>query len=232
MRSTYREVPVVDEPSTYRITLSVLNLLAAATVVVALIVQITDRIANGVFVAEQYFSYFTIESSLGNIVVLVASGIYGLQTARDTRLLSAIRAHFLAYALITAAVYDLLLRDLPPTAGVWVSPVQWPNEVTHVWIPLYFVLDWILNPHRRRLPPWTLPLGLAFPAAWLGFTLIRGGLEGWYPYAFLNPSGEAGWGGVAVYAGGIAVVIAVSMVAAIVINLLHDRLAPSGKLAY
>jgi len=34
--------------------------------------------------------------------------------------------------------------------------------------------------------------------------LIRGGVTGWYPYPFLDPAKVGGYGGVAVYAIGIA----------------------------
>lgn len=224
MRTTFQEVPALGSASPYRTILSAANLLAAGAVIVALTVQIMNRVANDAFSAEEYFSYFTILTSLGNIVLFIAAGLYGLQSNRDTRLLSAVRASFVVYAIITAAVYNLLLRNLPTEEGVWVSPVQWPNEVTHVWIPLYLVLDWALNPSRARLPSLTAVLGLSFPLAWLAFTLVRGDLTGWYPYAFLNPTSEAGWPGVALYAGGIAVVIVVTFIAVTLVNLIHHKL--------
>ena len=230
MRATYREVPVSGRRSSYRVTLSVLSLLAAVTIIIALTVQIADRVVNGAFEPEEYFSYFTIQSSLGNIVVLTASGIYGLQSSRDSRLLSAIRSHFVVYALITAAVYNFLLRNLPAAEGSWESSVQWPNEITHVWIPLYFVLDWLLNPHRPQLPGVTVPMGLLFPAAWFGYTLAHGYLTGWYPYAFMNPSSDAGWPGVALFAGGIAVTNVALLHATTFTNLLHAKLRPAARL--
>ena len=216
--------------SGYRVVLSVLSLIAAVAIVIALTVQIADQVVNDAFNPEEYFSYFTIQSSLGNIVVLVACGIYGLQTPRDSRLLAALRSHFLAYALVTAAVYNLLLRNLPAAERAWVSSVQWPNEITHVWIPLYFVLDWLLNPHRPKLPRASLPLGLLFPLVWFGYTLVHGHLTGWYPYAFMNPSSDAGWLGVAVYAGGIGVTIAALLLAAGLMNLIHLRIQPARPL--
>lgn len=215
--------------SGYRVALSVLSLLAAVTIVIALTVQIANMVGNNTFVAGEYFSYFTIQSSLGNIVVLTASGIYGLQTSRDSRLLSAVRAHFVAYSLITAAVYNFLLRNLPAGEGGVATPVQWPNEITHVWIPLYFVLDWLLNPHRPQLPGATVPVGLLFPLAWFGYTLAHGYMTGLYPYAFMNPSSEAGWLGVGVFAGGIGVTIVALLLAATLINLVHVKLRPRAR---
>jgi len=230
MRATYREVSLSDRRSGYRVALSVVSLLAAVAIVVALTVQIVNMVVNDIFVAEEYFSYFTIQSSLGNIVVLMASGIYGLQTSRDSRVLSAVRAHFVAYSLITAAVYNFLLRNLPAGEGDGAPLVQWPNEITHVWIPLYFVLDWLLNPHRPQLPAGTVPVGLLFPLAWFGYTLAHGYVTGWYPYDFMNPTSEAGWLGVGIFAGGIAVTIVALLLAATLSNLVHVRLRPSARL--
>ena len=42
-------------------------------------------------------------------------------------------------------------------------------------------------------------LWLAFPLAWTGVTLVRGALDGWYPYPFLDPA-NGGYGQVAVIA--------------------------------
>ena len=221
---------MVGAPSLYRVVLALLNFVAAIVIVAALAVQITDQVLNGAFVPERYFSYFTIQTSLANIVVLVLTGIVGLQSARDTRALAALRANFVAYAIITGAVYNALLRDLPSAEGAYVSPIQWPNEITHVWIPLYFALDWILNPHRHKLPGWTMVAGLAYPLAWFTFTLTRGELTGWYPYAFLNPTGAAGWTGVWTYAAGIALIIVALVSATALVNLIHHNLHPANKL--
>lgn len=230
MRDTYQERPTTGSPSTYRVILALLNFVAAAAVVAALAVQITDQALNDEFIPERYFSYFTIQTSLANIVVLVLTGIIGLQSVRDSSAMAALRANFVAYAVITGAVYNALLRDLPAAEGAYVSPIQWPNEITHVWIPLYFALDWILNPHRHKLPSWTMIAGIAFPLAWFAFTLTRGQITGWYPYAFLNPSGPAGWPGVWAYAAGIAVIIIALVSATALVNLIHHNLHPANKL--
>ena len=50
-------------------------------------------------------------------------------------------------------------------------------------------------------------LWLAFPAVYLGYTIIRGALTGWYPYPFLDPSQTDGYGGVAIWCGAILVII-------------------------
>lgn len=230
MRATYQESPLSGSPSMYRVILALLNFVAAIAIVAALAVQITDQVLNDAFIPQRYFSYFTIETSIANVVVLVLSGFVGLQSVRDSGAMAALRANFVAYAIITGAVYNVLLRDVPGAPGAYVSPIQWPNEITHVWIPLYFALDWILNPHRHKLPGWTMIAGTVFPLAWLGFTLARGHLTGWYPYAFLNPGGPAGWGGVGIYVAGIAVIILALVSATALVNLIHHKLHPANQL--
>jgi hypothetical protein len=101
----------------YRVFLALLNFVAATAIVAALTVQINDRVLNNAFVPEQYFSYFTIQTSLANIFVLVLAGIVGLQSVRDSGAMVALRANFVAYSIITGAVYNVLLRDLPTAAG-------------------------------------------------------------------------------------------------------------------
>jgi hypothetical protein len=226
MRRTYQEAPVIGRPSVSRVVFALANFVAAMAITVALAVQITDFVLNDSFIPNRYFAYFTIQTSLANIALLVICGLWGLQTLRDNPTLAGIRAHFVSYAIITGAVYNTLLRDLPVAEGAWTSSVTWPNDVTHIWIPLYFVLDWILNPHRQKLPRWTLIVGLAFPGTWFAFTLIRGELTGWYPYSFLNPGADAGWAGVGVYATAIGVMIIVLLGATILINSIHQRLRP------
>jgi hypothetical protein len=55
------------------------------------------------------------------------------------------------------------------------------------------VLDWLIDPPHvpiswRRALTW-----LAYPLVWLAYTVIRGGIVGWYPYPFLDPA-HGGYG--------------------------------------
>lgn len=216
-------------PSGYRVALSTLSLVAGVAVLVALSAQITQQVLASAFVPEHYFSYFTIMSSLINIAVLLLTGIHGFRSAEDSTTWTAIRAHIVSYAVITGVVYNVLLRDIPVAAGAPIFP-QWPNEVTHVWIPLYLVLDWVLNPHRSRLT-WKLTvLGVLFPLAWLTGSLLRGYLTGWYPYNFLNPAGEFGSTGMLAHVGVISLLIILSLIAAGLVNRIHQNLLPKRAL--
>jgi len=204
--------------STPRRTIGVLRIVAALVVFATITTQITDRILNDAFDPEEYFSYFTIQSGLINIVVFAVGGVMALRLPRDTVLFTSVRAATLAYAVVTAGVYNLLLRGIPYEGFVG---LQWPNEVLHVWIPIVIVLDWLLSPGRPALPWSTLRLALVFPIGWLVYTLVRGGVTGIYPYPFIDPA-TAGWGSVVIYIVALSAVI----VGLVAFAVAYSRLLP------
>ena len=183
-----------------RITVGVLRLAAGLLVLAAIITQIADLLGAGEFVAAEYFSYFTIQSSMMNVVVLLVGGLMALRLRTDTVLYTGVRAGIVVYAVVTAAVYNVLLRNLPPEGYVG---VQWPNEVEHVWIPLFLLIDWLLATGRPRLGwQWLLAI-VSFPLAWCAYTLLHGAVAAWYPYPFIDPS-TSGWASVIAYIIGLA----------------------------
>ena len=189
---------------TARRVVGLLRAAAAGLVLSAIITQIADQLGAGVFVPSEYFSYFTVQSSMMNVVVLAAGAVLALRLPRDTVLYTGIRMAALSYAIVTTVVYNGLLRSLPPTGYVG---IQWPNEVEHVWIPLYLILDWLLARGRARLGWRWVWAAIAYPLAWCSYTLLRGTLDGWYPYGFINPGGDGGWPSVLAYIGGLSAFI-------------------------
>ncbi len=179
-----------------------LRLVAGLALLTTIVIQIADRVVNNAFDPWEYFSYFTIDSSLINIVVFIVGGFMALKLTTDTELYTKVRMATLAYAVVTAGVYNLLLRNIP-YAGSFVG-LQWPNEIIHVWVPLFILLDWLFSPGRPALPWNSLRLVVVFPVAWLIYTLMRGAASGGqiYPYPFLNPA-TAGWGSVLAYIVGL-----------------------------
>lgn len=188
-----------------RHVLGALSAIAGLAVLAAVITQVSDQIGAGRFEADEYFHFFTIQTALINVVVLIAAGIEAFRRPVDTLLYTAVRASAVAYAVVTGLVYNVLLRGIPNDDG-YVGPV-WPNELLHVWIPVYIALEFLLNPTRARLGWGALGLAVSFPLAWVGVTMVRGAVEGWYPYPFLEPDGPDGVGGVVGYVVGIAVLI-------------------------
>ena len=221
MTSPLGEKAATARLSTLRHIAGIISIVAGLIILVALITQITDQISVGRFEPTEYFAFFTIQTAMINIVVLVAGGIAALRLERDTQLYTAIRASVFAYAIVTGVVYNLLLRDVPNDDG-YVGPV-WPNESLHVWIPIYIALDWLLTPGRVRIAWSTLWLAVSFPLIWVGVTMTRGALTGWYPYPFLEPDGPNGIVGVITYVVGIAAFIVILTAVAVLINRIHTR---------
>ena len=174
-----------------------LRLLAGLGLLATIVIQITDRVLNRAFDPWEYFSYFTIETSLINTVVLLVGAAIALRLRQDTLLFTTVRMTALAYAVVTAGVYNLLLRNVPYDGFAGLS---WPNEVIHVWVPLFLLLDWLFAPGRPSLPWSSLRVVLLYPVAWIIYTLMRGAASGGeiYPYPFLDPA-NGGWGSVVAY---------------------------------
>jgi hypothetical protein len=186
-----------------RRTVGVIRVAAGLLVLAAMITQIADQAINDVFVPAEYFSYFTIQSSMMNIVVLLVGGVLALRYRRDTVLYTGVRSAITVFAVVTGVVYNVLLRGIPPEGYVG---VQWPTEVHHVWIPIYILIDWLFATGRARIGYRWLWVAVGFPIAWCAFTLVRGAVTGWYPYPFIDPA-TAGWGSVVGYIVGLAAFI-------------------------
>ncbi len=162
-----------------------------------------------------FFSYFTILSNLIAAVVLIIAAIWMLRTRHSTAPEPAWLATLLlcasTYMIVTGIVYNLLLRNIA-IAGI--SDV-WTNETLHVIIPLFLLADVLFAPRRRALPWVAMLTAAAFPVVWAVYTLIRAnfiigpahGNHYWYPYPFLDPNIQGGYGGVVGYIIGIAAAI-------------------------
>ena len=198
----------------------VIRLAVGLLVLASITTQITDQVIHDAFEPEEYFSYFTIQSSLMNIVALLVGGLLAVRQGRDPESFTAVRMAIVAYAAVTGSVYAVLLRGIPSEGFVG---IQWPNEVIHVWVPIFIALDWLFAPGRPALAWSRLWFVVAYPLAWVVFTLFRGSLDGWFPYPFLEPDGPGGWSGVLVYVLAIAVFILGVGAAAITVSRLAVR---------
>jgi hypothetical protein len=174
------------------VTLSLISIVVGLAITAALSAQVLDQVNRGTFIPENYFWFFSIQTSIASIGVLVATGIIGLQTRSDSPPLGVLRAMIVTYAVLTGVIYNLLLRDFVASTLPSTAP-DWPLEMVHVWVPIYLIADWLLNPHRARLSWWAVPITLIYPALWFAASIVRGELTGWYPYEFLDPTQTGGW---------------------------------------
>jgi len=221
VNSAAATVRVDDGPSPLRRLAGALRIALAVLVLAAIVTQITDQIVNDAFDPAAYFGYFTIQSSLMNVVVLAVGGVLALRLAAEPELLARVRMSTLAYAVITGVVYNLLLRNLPSDGSF--EGLAWPNEVLHVWAPALILLDWLLAPGRPALAWKRIWFALIYPLVWLAYALLRGTFTGWWTYPFLNPGEPAGWPGVLLYIVVIAATIIAIAAAAIGVSRLGGR---------
>ena len=226
MRDTYRETPNRGGPTVGRVFFSIMSLAAAIVATAAATVQIYEQWAAGQFVLEEYFSGFSFQVSTGLIVVLIASGIYGLQSERDSLALAGARAAFVSYGVVIATMYLAM-----PGSGI-VDPLplgemEWPVLVEYTILPSYLVLDWIFNSRRTALPWWTVLTAVSYPAVWLGIVIALGMRTGWYPYPALTPSEDKGMENILIFSAGAAVLLLVAIIATLLINRIHAVISPA-----
>jgi hypothetical protein len=206
-----------------RRTFGVLNLVAAAAVIIALSVNISDRVVQGIFDPSHYFQYFTIQTCIINIVVLTMGGLFGLMRDVDARWYTVVRACVVSYAIVVGVVYNLLLAGLSVNDG-YVASFEFPNLVQHVWIPIFIAVEWLLMPGRSRLRWSVLWIAAIYPLLWVAGSLVRGlAGDSWFPYFFLNP-GEMGVGGVVAYVLAIAAFIIGLCALAVGVERVHSRI--------
>lgn len=185
-------------------TAAIIRFATAFAMLGSVIWQISSRVANNVFRPWEYFSYFTIQTSLIAIVTLSVAGWFAWTGRTETRVLNIVRLCTVTFTVVVTLVYNLLLRGLPDAAadGDYVWPVL-PNEILHVWAAIFMLIDWILSSRRINLRVRTIFWVLVFPLVWLVYSIIRGLLVDWWPYWFINPNEPAGVPGMLSYIVGI-----------------------------
>jgi hypothetical protein len=191
----------------------------AGLTVVAILVQISDLTGKGVFNPANFFSFFTIQSNLIAVVVLTITAWRSLSGKPPTRTWDLVRGGAVLYMTVTFIVFALLLSNTDVDTAV-----PWVNSVVHEVFPIVMLADWLLDPPGRRLSIQDALVWLAFPLVWVGCSLIRGPLAGWYPYPFLDPA-NGGYGTVAAYV--VAILVLGLILIAVLVKLAN--IARSGR---
>jgi hypothetical protein len=137
-----------------------------------------------------FFSFFTIESNILGIILLVFLGMYNLFASGDTtKQFAFLRGGVTLYMTMTGIIYVMLLSG---NEDALQTTIPWVNIVLHYVMPAVILADWLAFPPREYLPFKRAILWVIFPIAYLFYSLIRGGFTQWYPYPFINPI-ENGW---------------------------------------
>jgi hypothetical protein len=124
-------------------------------------------------------SFFTVQS---NILIGAAAFSLALAPARDGRFWRVLRLDGLVGISVTGVVYTTVLRTQQQLHGWAVAT----DAVFHYAVPLAAVIGWLAFGPRPRCDARTVWWSLAWPVAWLGYTLLHGRVTGWYPYPFID----------------------------------------------
>ncbi|MFI6168567.1 Pr6Pr family membrane protein [Nocardia sp. NPDC051052] len=132
------------------------------------------------FSPGNYFSFFTIQSNVLGVLVLLIGGLLDPHGRRW----EIVRGASALYLLITGVIYAVLLANI----DVMLTD-RWINDIMHRVMPIVMVADWVLIPARQRLTlaPRLVCLWLIYPLIYGIYTLIRGPIVDWYPYPFIDP---------------------------------------------
>jgi len=129
-----------------------------------------------------FFSFFTIVTNL-----LAALAMLAPVFAPDSRLgqffdRPSVRTAIVGYIVIVGTVYYALLRKIDNATGLHL----YFEYVLHYVMPPLFVLDWLLFVPKGEVG-WRNGLdALAYPLAYLAWTLVHGAYASWYPYPFID----------------------------------------------
>ncbi len=168
-------------------------LLVAAGISFMIWTLIDERVFN----ALNFFTFFTILSNLLAMAVFFEGGRRQLAGAPPVPDLW--RGAAVVYMAVTYIVFAVLLRDLQEELQ---THVEWVDSVLHRVMPIAVMADWLVAPPRVTIAFRRALVWLAFPLAWTAFTLVRGAIDGRYPYPFLDPA-NGGYDVVALYCAGI-----------------------------
>ena len=166
----------------YRPLRPVVRLAMGVAIACAIAAQLQFLHAHGILRTGNFFSFFTIDSNILTMLVLL-----GLEFTGETApgwLARRIRGGVTLYMAMTGIIYAVLLA---PIAADVSTQLDWVNAVLHIVGPIVVVADWLLAPPDEVPSRADALWWLAFPIAWLGYTVVRGVIVDWYPYPFIDP---------------------------------------------
>ena len=162
-----------------RLLLGVARAAIALLVFLAIVVQVNTSVGQGTFDPTKFFAFFTILSnSFGLVLFLVLAARWRSNGSVTTDLL---RGASVVYLTVTFIVVVTLLSG----AELQVA-IPWVDFVVHKLFPVVVLIDWLIDPPLTRLTVRQALVWLAYPLIWVVLTVIRGALDGWFPYPFLN----------------------------------------------
>jgi hypothetical protein len=170
--------------------------------------------------ATQFLSFFTIQTNILIAASLLLPAIMPAWRASQQLSKPSVRTAVMAYSALTALVYFAVLRNIGHDDGL----ERRADQILHYVTPALFFLDWLAFVPKGQVTFRAVPPYLIYPALYVGWTFLHGGLTGWYPYPFVNAKRLDLWHLAANFAGLVlvALIIPYSLVEL-------DRLLATGR---
>jgi hypothetical protein len=170
-------------------------------------------------------SYYTIQS---NIIVLIATALRIMALALawpETHWLRRLQSSALLWILVTGLVFHFLLSDTWKPEGA----AGYANLVLHYVVPAAMLINWMAFDPKTNARYTDALWGLTYPTFYLVASLMRGVIDGFYPYWFLNPiapypEGAGSYGQMTLLIGGLYLGFTLL---GLLIVLINRRLAPN-----
>jgi hypothetical protein len=162
------------------------RLVLACAGAVGLIANFDYVLGFKTFGANNFFSYFTIQSAIAAVVMFVLAALVAFRRSEDPPWLDVLRTLVTTYIIVSGIVFALMVIE--SSSRAYRIDVPWSDQLLHFWIPAFALLDWLFDPHKNRMRAHLIGWVVIYPLAWGAFTLIRGAQVGWYPYFFLDSS--------------------------------------------
>lgn len=126
-------------------------------------------------------SYFTIQSNLIVAFALTLSVYYKNETPVWLNIL---KSGALIWILVTGLVFHFLLSMLYHPVGI----PAYSNIILHYIVPASVLINWLIFEEKGSLKHSFTLIWIGYPVLFAFASMLRGRLDGFYPYWFVNPS--------------------------------------------
>ncbi len=183
------------------------------------LIALVTALVYSLNVLNEYFSYFTVLSNILITFVFLVFGIVGMRKALKIGIVKLLYGPAVLYMSITGVVFWTILHGGADHAQL----LPWVNIVLHGITPIAAFLGWVLFSQRAMVSYSNAYKWLSFPLLFVAYTLLRGFVINWYPYAILNPTKAGGYIGIFGYVLEIVIGAYIMGLILIVINNLHRK---------
>ena len=158
----------------------------------ALVAHFLTGITNEAVTVTHFLSLFSVLAGIAATVLLTWMAVR--PSVLESPGFNAIRGAITVYLAVAGLVWASLVVPSYPES---LAQETWIDISLHVIGPIALLADWLVNPPATPVSTRAFASWLVFPAVYLGYTLVRGSIVDWYPYPFLDPSRQDGYGVVA-----------------------------------